>query len=177
MSRLGKKPIEAPKGVTLDLAGQTLKVKGPKGEMAMIIPDAIEAKIEDGALVFSPRNDEKHTRALWGTMRANAQNLVVGVTEGFSRTLELLGVGYRAQMKGQAVELALGFSHPVVFDPPKGVTLATPKPTEITISGVDKQVIGEVAAKIRKLRPPEPYKGKGVRYAGEQVRRKEGKKK
>ena len=177
MSRLGKKPIETPKGVTIDLSGQTMKVKGAKGEMDMIIPDCIEAKMEDGALVFSPRNDEKKTRALWGTTRANAQNLVTGVSEGFAKTLELVGIGYRAQMKGSSLELALGFSHPVVFEAPKGVAIATPKPTEITISGADKQVVGEIAAKIRKLRPPEPYKGKGVRYAGEQVRRKVGKKK
>ena len=178
MSRIGKKPIAIPNGVTVTVEGQSVKVKGPKGELAWTVAEEIEVKQENGELSLTPREGTgTRGRAMWGLSRSLVDNMVTGVTTGFERTLELVGVGYRAAMKGNALSLQLGFSHDVDVPPPAGVTFAVPKQTEIKITGADKQVVGEIAAKIRKIRPPEPYKGKGVRYAGEQVRRKEGKKK
>ena len=177
MSRIGKKTIAVPKGVTLTLDGQTVSVKGPKGERTWTVAEEIEVTQGEDGLSLTPRSDTQRARAMWGLSRTLVDNMVTGVTEGFEKTLELQGVGYRAAMKGSALSLQLGFSHDVDIDPPAGVTFAVPKQTEIKISGSDKQAVGQIAAVIRKLRPPEPYKGKGVRYAGETVRRKEGKKK
>jgi large subunit ribosomal protein L6 len=177
MSRIGKKEVAIPSGVSLTLNGQALSVKGPKGQLAYTVPDEIEIVHENGALSFKPRADTQRARAMWGLSRTLVSNMVEGVTKGFEESLELVGVGYRAAMKGQALSLQLGFSHDVDMPPPAGITFAVPKQTEIKIAGIDKQAVGEVAARIRRIRPPEPYKGKGVRYAGEKVRRKEGKKK
>lgn len=177
MSRIGKKSIAIPKGVTVTLDGQTVSVKGPKGERTWTVAEEIEIRQEGDELSLTPRSDTPRARAMWGLSRTLVDNMVVGVTTGFDKTLELVGVGYRAAMKGSQLSLQLGFSHEVDIDPPAGVTFAVPKQTEIKISGSDKQAVGQIAAVIRKLRPPEPYKGKGVRYAGETVRRKEGKKK
>jgi large subunit ribosomal protein L6 len=177
MSRIGKKTIAVPKGVTVTLDGQNVVVKGPKGERSWTVADEIEIKQEGDELSLTPRADTQRAKAMWGLSRTLVDNMVVGVTEGFEKTLELVGVGYRAALKGQDLSLQLGFSHDVNVAPPAGVTFAVPKQTEIKISGADKQVVGEIAAVIRKMRPPEPYKGKGVRYQGETVRRKEGKKK
>jgi large subunit ribosomal protein L6 len=177
MSRIGKRPIAVPKGVTVTLDGQTITVKGPKGERSWTVAEEVEPKLADGELTFDIRQDNQRSRAMWGLSRTLIDNIVTGVTTGFERSLELVGVGYRAAMKGNDLSLQLGFSHEVDIKAPAGVTFAVPKQTEIKISGPDKQVVGELAANIRKLRPPEPYKGKGVRYAGEKVRRKEGKKK
>jgi large subunit ribosomal protein L6 len=177
MSRIGKKTISVPKGVTLTLNGQTVSVKGPKGEASWTVVEEIEVKHEGDELSLTPRSDTQRARSMWGLSRTLVANMVTGVTEGFEETLELVGVGYRAAMKGQSLSLQLGLSHDVDIAPPAGITFATPKQTEIKISGSDKQSVGQIAAVIRKLRPPEPYKGKGIRYAGEKVRRKEGKKK
>ncbi|MDX9996710.1 MAG: 50S ribosomal protein L6 [Phenylobacterium sp.] len=177
MSRIGKKPVTIPSGVTVTLDGQTLTVKGPKGQLSWTLADEIEAKLEGSELTLSKREETTRAQAMWGLSRTLVNNMVTGVTSGYERTLELVGVGYRAAMKGNALSMQLGFSHEVDIAPPPGVTFATPKQTEIKISGIDKQVVGEIAAQIRRIRPPEPYKGKGVRYAGEKVRRKEGKKK
>jgi len=177
MSRIGKKTITVPKGVTVGVDGQTVSVKGPKGERSWTVAEEIAVSQDGDELSLTPRSDTQRARAMWGLSRTLIDNMVTGVTTGFEKSLELVGVGYRAAMKGQALSLQLGFSHEVDIDPPAGVTFAVPKQTEIKISGSDKQAVGQVAAVIRKLRPPEPYKGKGVRYAGETVRRKEGKKK
>jgi large subunit ribosomal protein L6 len=177
MSRIGKKPIAVPSGVTVTLEGQTVTVKGPKGQLAWTVADEIEVKLEGSELTLALRNDSARAHAMWGLSRSLVGNMVVGVTQGYERTLELVGVGYRASMKGQALAMQLGFSHDVDIPAPQGITFAVPKQTEIRITGIDKQLVGETAARIRRIRPPEPYKGKGVRYAGEQVRRKEGKKK
>ena len=177
MSRIGKKTIAVPKGVTVTLNGQTVSVKGPKGERSWTVAEEIEVKQEGAELLLTKRVDTTRAQAMWGLSRTLVSNMVTGVTQGFEQTLELVGVGYRAAMKGQALSMQLGFSHDVDVPPPAGITFATPKQTEIKISGIDKQAVGEIASKIRRLRPPEPYKGKGVRYAGEKVRRKEGKKK
>ena len=177
MSRIGKKTIAVPKGVTVTLNGQTVSVKGPKGERTWTVADEIEVTQGDEGLTLAPRMDTPRARAMWGLSRTLVDNMVVGVTTGFEKSLELVGVGYRAAMKGDALSLQLGFSHEVDIAPPAGVSFAVPKQTEIKISGADKQAVGQIASVIRKLRPPEPYKGKGVRYAGEKVRRKEGKKK
>jgi large subunit ribosomal protein L6 len=177
MSRIGKKPIVIPGGVTLAVEGQTVNVKGPKGQLSWTVPDDVTLQQEDGQLTLAMREDTARAHAMWGLSRTLLNNMVTGVTEGFERTLELVGVGYRAAMKGPALSLQLGYSHDIEMPAPVGVTFAVPKQTEIKIQGIDKQLVGEVAARIRRLRPPEPYKGKGVRYAGEQVRRKEGKKK
>lgn len=176
MSRIGKLPVEGGKA-TLSYSDSVLTVKGPKGELTLEVVDDVNVEVGDNAVTFTPKDDSKRARAMWGTMRARAQNMVVGVTEGFEKELELVGVGYRAQMQGSDVKLSLGFSHDVIYKAPAGITLASSKPTEVKISGADKQAVGQVAAEIRKYRPPEPYKGKGIRYAGEQIRRKEGKKK
>ena len=178
MSRVGKKPIEAIKGVDIKVAGGQVTVKGPKGELKMALSDEVGVKVENGEVTVTARNpDERKSKAMWGTGRANIQNMVTGVTTGFTKDLELQGVGYRAALKGKDLELSLGYSHPVVYKAPPGITFASAKPTEIKISGADKQSVGQVAAEIRSWRPPEPYKGKGVRKVGEFVRRKEGKKK
>ena len=177
MSRIGKKTIAVPKGVTVTLDGQTVSVKGPKGESSWTVAEEIEVTREGDELSLGLWSDTQRGRAMWGLSRTLVDNMVVGVTTGFEKSLELVGVGYRAAMKGNALSLQLGFSHEVDIDPPAGVSFAVPKQTEIKILGSDKQAVGQIASVIRKLRPPEPYKGKGVRYAGEKVRRKEGKKK
>ena len=177
MSRIGKKAVSIPSGVTVTLEGQTVTVKGPKGQLAWTVSDEIEVKQEGAELTFAPRNDTQRARGMWGLSRTLVGNMVEGVTKGYEQTLELVGVGYRAAMKGQALSMQLGFSHDVDIPPPAGISFAVPKQTEVRVSGIDKQLVGEVAARIRRIRPPEPYKGKGVRYAGEKVRRKEGKKK
>ncbi|MEM6410840.1 MAG: 50S ribosomal protein L6 [Pseudomonadota bacterium] len=203
MSRIGKLPITLPSGTTVNVSGQTVEAKGSKGALSMVLSELVIPSMDDGALVIKPRADlvekaEKRVaendakgrkkitfaealdgaaRTQWGTARARAANLVEGVSNGFTKNLELVGVGYRAQMQGQGVKLSLGLSHDVVYNAPEGIKLSTPKPTEIVVEGIDKQVVGQVAAEIRKFRPPEPYKGKGIRYSDEYVRRKEGKKK
>ncbi len=177
MSRVGKKPVPIPSGVTANVDGQTVKVKGPKGALQLVLHGDVEAKMESGAIKIDPRNETKRARAMWGTYRTLVANLVTGVTKGFERKLEITGVGYRAAVQGKSLQIALGYSHDVVFPVPDGVTITTPKPTEIVITGIDRQKVGQAAAEIRDFRPPEPYKGKGVRYAGEYIFRKEGKKK
>ncbi len=178
MSRIGKKAVAIPAGVSAAVDGQTVTVKGPKGQLAWTVSDEIAVSQEDKALAFAPRDPRSpRGRAMWGLSRTLVNNMVVGVTEGYERTLELVGVGYRAAMKGPNLAMQLGFSHEVDVAAPPGIAFAVPRPVEIRISGIDKQQVGEIAARIRKIRPPEPYKGKGVRYAGETVRRKEGKKK
>ena len=177
MSRIGKKPVIIPASVTLTLDGQTVSVKGPKGQLAFTVPEEVVVVREGAALTLSPREDTQRARGMWGLSRTLVANMVHGVTEGYEQVLELVGVGYRAAMKGTALSMQLGFSHDVDIPAPAGVTFVVPKQTEIRISGIDKQVVGETAARIRRIRPPEPYKGKGVRYQGETVRRKEGKKK
>jgi large subunit ribosomal protein L6 len=177
MSRIGKQAIQVPNGVQVTLNGQTVTVKGPKGQLAWTVADEIQVAQEAGQLTLTPRDSSTRAAAMWGLSRTLVNNMVHGVTQGYEESLELVGVGYRAQMKGKALSMQLGFSHDVDIPAPDGITFATPKQTEIKISGIDKQLVGELAARIRKIRPPEPYKGKGVRYAGEHVRRKEGKKK
>jgi large subunit ribosomal protein L6 len=177
MSRIGKKAVVIPSNVQVTIEGQTVTVKGPKGTLAWTIADEIEVKQEGSDLNLTPRDESKRAKSMWGLSRTLLANMVHGVTTGFEETLELVGVGYRAAMKGSALSIQLGFSHDVDVEAPAGVTFAVPKQTEIKIAGADKQAVGEIAAKIRRIRPPEPYKGKGVRYAGEKVRRKEGKKK
>jgi large subunit ribosomal protein L6 len=177
MSRIGKKAVTIPAGVTVTLQGQTVTVKGPKGQLAWTVSEEIEVKQEGGELSFAPRVDTQKARGLWGLSRTLVANMIQGVSKGYEEVLELVGVGYRAAMKGQALSLQLGFSHDVDIPPPAGIAFVVPKQTEIRISGIDKQLVGETAARIRRIRPPEPYKGKGVKYAGEKVRRKEGKKK
>ena len=177
MSRIGKRIVAVPKGVTVTIDGQTVAVKGPKGERSWTVADEIEVTQGDEGLSLAPKVDTQRARAMWGLSRTLVDNMVVGVTEGFEKSLDLVGVGYRAALKGPNLSLQLGFSHEVDIVPPAGVTFTVPKQTEIKISGADKQAVGQIAAVIRKLRPPEPYKGKVVRYTGEKVRRKEGKKK
>ena len=177
MSRIGKKAITVPKGVTVTLNGQDVSVKGPKGQLAWSVVEEIEVKHEGDAITVAPRGETKRHKSMWGLSRTLIANMVKGVTDGYEASLEMVGVGYRAAMKGNALSLQLGFSHDVDIEPPAGITFTVPKQTEIKIAGIDKQLVGELAAKIRKIRPPEPYKAKGVRYAGEKVRRKEGKKK
>ena len=177
MSRIGKKAISVPTGVTVALDGQTVVVKGPKGELSWTVVDEILVAQANGELSFTPRDDSTRAKSMWGLSRTLVHNMVFGVTEGYVQNLELVGVGYRAAMKGASLGMQLGFSHEVDIPPPPGITFAVGKPTEIKVSGIDKQLVGETAARIRKIRPPEPYKGKGVRYGGEVVRRKEGKKK
>ncbi len=177
MSRIGKKTVPVPAGVTVTLEGQTVTVKGPKGQLAWTIVEEIEVKLDGGELTLTPTSQSQRARSMWGLSRTLVANMVQGVTQGFEQTLELVGVGYRAALKGSDLSLALGFSHDVDIVAPSGITFAVPKQTEVKIAGIDKQLVGETAAKIRRIRPPEPYKGKGVRYAGEKVRRKEGKKK
>lgn len=177
MSRIGKKPVAVPAGVTVSLDGNDLSVKGPKGELAMSFVPEVTASHENDVISVSPINDTKRARSMWGMQRSMVSNIIEGVTSGFSKKLGLQGVGYRAQMKGSALNLQLGFSHDINFPVPAGIKIETPDQTTIVISGIDKQLVGETAAKIREYRKPEPYKGKGVRYDGEYVFRKEGKKK
>lgn len=176
MSRIGRSPITVPSGVEITIADRNLTVKGPKGVLARPIPGEIVVRQEDSTLLVERPNDERQNRALHGLTRSLLNNMVVGVTDGFNKDLEIVGVGYRATARGaNQIELALGFSHPVVVDAPDGITFEVPQPTRITVRGIDKELVGQVAANIRKIRKPEPYKGKGVRYAGERVIRKAGK--
>ncbi|MBC2860132.1 50S ribosomal protein L6 [Stappia sp. 28M-7] len=177
MSRIGKKPVPVPSGVTATINGQTVEVKGPKGQMSFVLNSLVLAEMNDDGISIKMREDSKPARAMWGMSRTMVENLVTGVSKGFEKKLEITGVGYRAQVQGKNLQLALGFSHDVVYSMPEGIEAACPKPTEIVITGIDKQRVGQVAAEIRKYRPPEPYKGKGIRYAGEYIVRKEGKKK
>jgi large subunit ribosomal protein L6 len=177
MSRTGKKPIAPVSGVTVTIDDRKVTAKGPKGELSLTLMDVVNAKQTGEGIVIEPANDSKEARAAWGTTRALINNMVIGVDKGFEKKLAIQGVGYRAAMQGKDLKLSLGFSHEVVFETPKGITIAAPTQTEVTITGVDKQQVGQVAADIRGWRPPEPYKGKGVRYVGEYIARKEGKKK
>ncbi len=177
MSRIGKKSVPVPAGVTVSLSGASLSVKGPKGELKMVLVEHVLAKLEDGGIKVDPRDKSKMARSCWGLSRTLVANMVRGVTQGYSKTLEISGVGYRAAVAGKGLQLNLGYSHDVNYPIPEGIEIKTPKPTEIVISGIDKQRVGQVAAEIRDFRSPEPYKGKGVKYAGEYIFRKEGKKK
>jgi large subunit ribosomal protein L6 len=177
MSRIGKKPVIVPAGVTAKVDGQSIAVKGGKGELSFTAPDNVSVALEEGKIVVTPRNDSTQARAMWGTTRSVVNSLVIGVSKGFERKLEITGVGYKAVVSGKSVRLSLGYSHDVTFPIPAGIAIAAPKPTEISISGIDKRQVGQTAAEIRALRPPEPYKGKGVKYADEFIFRKEGKKK
>ena len=175
MSRIGRLPIDIPAGVTVSVSGQDVSVKGAKGELSLAVASPIEVTVEAGQVLVTRPNDERESRSLHGLTRTLIHNNIIGVTEGYSKGLEVVGTGYRVALKGSSLEFALGFSHPVSFDAPAGITLAVEGNNKITVSGIDKQAVGEIAANIRKIRPPEPYKGKGVRYAGEVVRRKAGK--
>ena len=177
MSRIGKKAVSVPKGVTATVDGQKVSMKGPKGELSFTAIDAIEVKMDDGAVAVSPRDDSKAARSAWGMSRSMVSNLIEGVTKGYERKLEINGVGYRAAVAGKNLQLQLGYSHEILYPIPAGIAIVTPKPTEILISGIDKQRVGQTAAEIRDYRGPEPYKGKGVKYAEEKIFRKEGKKK
>ncbi len=177
MSRIGKKPVPVPSGVTASIDGQTVTIKGPKGEKSFVLNDLVLAEMTDDGIKIDPRNTSKPARSMWGMSRTMVSNLITGVTEGFKKDLAITGVGYRAQVQGKNLQLALGFSHDVVYPIPEGIDIVCAKPTEISIAGTDKQRVGQVAAEIRDFRPPEPYKGKGVRYADEFIVRKEGKKK
>jgi len=177
MSRIGKKPVQVPAGVTATVEGQKVTAKGPKGELVFIANDEVIVKFEDNAVAVVPANDSKDARSKWGMSRTMIENLFKGVKDGFERKLEISGVGYRAAMQGTNLQLQLGFSHDVIYTPPEGIAIVCPKPTEIVVTGINKQVVGQVAAEIREYRGPEPYKGKGVKYAGERIIRKEGKKK
>ena len=177
MSRIGNKAVAVPTGVTANVEGQTVKVKGPKGALQLVLHDDIVVTMDKGSFKIEPRGESKRARSLWGTSRTLVANLISGVTKGLEERLEINGVGYRAAVQGKSLNLQLGFSHDVNFKIPEGIAIATPKPTEIIITGVDKQKVGQVAAEIRGYRPPEPYKGKGVKYVGEYIFRKEGKKK
>ena len=177
MSRIGKKPVPLPKGVTAAVKDGTVSVKGPKGELKLRLVSEVDAALGDDGITLKPRVDDQRSRAMWGMQRTLVNNLVVGVTQGFTQKLEINGVGYRAAVQGKKLQLQLGFSHDVNYPIPDGIQIVAEKPTALTISGADKQLVGQVASEIRGYRPPEPYKGKGVKYAGEHIRRKEGKKK
>lgn len=177
MSRIGKKAVPVPSGVTANIEGQTVKVKGPKGTLQVVLPDEVTVKMEAGSVKVDPRSETKRARSMWGTSRTLVNNLITGVTKGYERKLEITGVGYRAALQGKNLQIALGYSHDVIYPVPEGIAITTPKPTEIVVAGIDKQKVGQVAAEIRAFRPPEPYKGKGVKYEGEFIFRKEGKKK
>ncbi|MEO1909316.1 MAG: 50S ribosomal protein L6 [Paracoccus sp. (in: a-proteobacteria)] len=177
MSRIGKKPVELPKGVTAEIKGQQIEVKGPKGTRSFTATDEVNITLDDNLVSVEPRNNTKRARQQWGLTRSMVENLTIGVSTGFKKELEIQGVGYRATMQGNVLKLALGYSHDVNFDVPEGVTITAPKQTEIVVEGIDQQLVGQVAANIREWRKPEPYKGKGIRYKGEYVFRKEGKKK
>lgn len=175
MSRIGRLPIEIPAGVTISVNGREVKVSGPKGELTLQVANPIEVAVEEAQVVVSRPDDERASRSLHGLTRTLIHNNIIGVTQGYTKGLEVVGTGYRVAQKGSSVEFALGFSHPVLIDPPAGITLTVEGNNKLTVSGIDKQAVGEAAANIRKIRKPEPYKGKGVRYAGENVRRKAGK--
>jgi large subunit ribosomal protein L6 len=177
MSRIGKKPVIVPAGVTASIGDGKLSMKGPKGTLSIDLANEVSYAIEDGNVVVQPVNDSKRSRSFWGMQRTLVANLVTGVTEGFSKTLQITGVGYRAAAQGKVLKLQLGYSHDVNMDVPEGITVATPDPTTVNISGNDKQQVGQFAAEVRRWRKPEPYKGKGIKYAGEYIFRKEGKKK
>ncbi|KQB13465.1 50S ribosomal protein L6 [Rhodobacter capsulatus] len=177
MSRIGKKPVELPNGVSATLSGQTIEVKGPKGTRSFTATDDVTVALDGSTVTVTPRGTSKRARQQWGMVRSMVENLAIGVSTGFKKELEIQGVGYRAAMQGNVLKLSLGYSHEVNFEVPAGVTIATPKQTEITIEGIDQQQVGQVAANIREWRKPEPYKGKGIRYKGEFIFRKEGKKK
>jgi large subunit ribosomal protein L6 len=177
MSRVGKKPVTVTAGVTATVEGQVVKMKGPKGQLQFVVHDDVSVKLDNGSITVAPRVETNRARALYGTARAQIANLLEGVTKGFEKKLDITGVGYRAALQGKKLQLALGYSHDVVYDIPEGILITVPKPTEILISGNDSQRVGQVAAEIRSYRPPEPYKGKGVRYSDEFIFRKEGKKK
>jgi large subunit ribosomal protein L6 len=177
MSRIGKKPVAVPSGITANVEGQTVKIKGPKGALQVVLHDDVSVKLDGGQIKVDPRFETKRARAQWGTSRTLIANLIAGVTKGFEQRLEINGVGYRAAVQGKNLQIALGYSHDIVYPIPEGITIATPRPVEIVITGSDRQKVGQVAAEIRDYRPPEPYKGKGIKYAGERIFRKEGKKK
>jgi large subunit ribosomal protein L6 len=177
MSRIGKRPVELPSGVSASVSGQTIEVKGPKGARSFTATDDVTLAVADNAVTVEPRGKSKRARQQWGMSRTMVQNLVTGVTDGFKKELEIQGVGYRAQMQGNTLKLSLGYSHDVDFEVPAGVTVTCPKNTEVVVEGSDQQLVGQVAANIREWRAPEPYKGKGIRYKGEYIFRKEGKKK
>ena len=177
MSRIGKKPVVIPSGVTAKLEGRTIAVKGAKGELKFTAPDEVAVSIDGAAVHVKPLGEDKRSRSMWGMARAQIANLVGGVTQGFERKLEISGVGYKAAVAGKNLQLSLGYSHDIMYPIPAGVTITTPKPTEITVAGIDKRQVGQVASEIRAFRGPEPYKGKGVKYVGEFIFRKEGKKK
>jgi large subunit ribosomal protein L6 len=177
MSRIGKKPVPVPTGVTVNLSGQNVSVKGPKGELKFVLVEHVLAKLEDGKVAVDPRDETKLARSCWGMSRTMISNMIKGVTQGYSRSLEINGVGYRAAVQGKVLQLNLGYSHDVNYPIPEGIEIKTPKPTEIVITGIDKQRVGQVAAEIRDYRGPEPYKGKGIKYSDERIFRKEGKKK
>lgn len=177
MSRVGKHPVAIPQGVEVAIAGQQLTAKGKLGQLSLALPEEVAVSKEDGSVVVKPVGESSQARALWGTTRANINNLIAGVSKGFVRNLDISGVGYRAAVSGKKLTLQLGYSHDIVFDIPAGINIKCERPTAIEISGADKQQVGQVAAKIRGYRPPEPYKGKGIKYSDETIRRKEGKKK
>jgi large subunit ribosomal protein L6 len=177
MSRVGKKPVVIPSGVNASVEGQLVKVKGPKGAMQLMLHDDVAAKVEDGSVKVDPKLETKRARAMWGTYRALVANLIEGVTKGYERKLEINGVGYRAALQGKNLQIQLGYSHDIVYPGPEGITITLPKATEVVITGIDRQKVGQVAAEIRSFRTPEPYKGKGVKYSEEFIFRKEGKKK
>ena len=177
MSRIGKKPVQIPEGVTVDVNGQEVKTKGAKGELSLRVHDEVSVKIEDGVVVFAPRTNSLNAKKLYPTMRTLVNNMVVGVKDGYDKKLEIHGVGLRCNMQGSTWTAQLGFSHEVKYDVPQGVSVSVEDQTKITVAGIDKQLVGQVAAKIRGFKPPEPYKGKGIRYVDEYVMRKEGKKK
>ena len=177
MSRIGNKAVAIPSGVTANVEGQTVKIKGPKGAMQVVVHDDVTVTMDKATVKLEPRGESKRARSMWGTSRTLVANLISGVTKGFEERLEINGVGFRAAVQGKTLNLQLGFSHDVNFPIPEGIAIATPKPTEIVVTGIDKQKVGHVAAEIRGFRPPEPYKGKGVKYVGEYIFRKEGKKK
>ena len=177
MSRVGKKPVAVPSGVTASVDGQMVKMKGTKGELSFVVPEEVSVALENGAVAVSPRDESKTARAKWGMSRAQVANLVEGVSKGFEKRLEINGVGYRAAVAGKVLKLSLGYSHDIDYEIPAGVTITTPRPTEVVVAGIDKQKVGQTAAEIREYRGPEPYKGKGVKYSDEFIFRKEGKKK
>ncbi len=177
MSRVGKKPVAIPTGVTAKIEGQAISIKGAKGELRFVAPNDVNVSFADNRIKVEPRDETKQARAMWGLTRALVNHRVAGVSKGFEKKLEITGVGYKAAVAGKNLQLSLGYSHDVQFPIPAGIAIVTPKPTEVTITGIDKRLVGQVAAEIRALRPPEPYKGKGVKYAGEFIFRKEGKKK
>jgi large subunit ribosomal protein L6 len=177
MSRIGRKPVGLPQGVTVDVRDRTVTAKGPKGQLSLRLVDEVDASVEDGKVEVKPRGESKRARSMWGLQRTLINNLVVGVSDGFTKRLEISGVGYRAAVQGQNVQLQLGYSHDVVYRVPEGIQVQAERPTLLVVSGIDRQRVGQVAAEIRAYRPPEPYKGKGVKYEGEHILRKEGKKK